>query len=112
MSSTGRDRVERRSGRGVRLVVGAAVILVLLTACAASPNEAANQANEAGFWLGLWHGFIAPIAFIVSLFNDAVGIYEVDNKGGWYDFGFLVGVSIFFSGGGAGAGGSRSRRRR
>ena len=109
-SSTGRDRVDGRFGRGVRLVVGAAVVVVLLAACAASPNDAASQANEAGFWLGLWHGFIAPIMFIVSLFNDTVGIYEVDNTGGWYDFGFLLGASIFFSGGGAGAGG-RSRRR-
>lgn len=104
------DRVSRRSGRDVASVVGIVLILVLLSACAASPNAAASGSNEAGFWLGLWHGFIAPIAFVVSLFNDAVGIYEVDNTGGWYDFGFLVGVSIFFSGGGAGAGG-RSRRR-
>lgn len=111
MTSTGCDRVERRSGRGVGLVVGAAVILVLLSACAASPNDAVSSTNDAGFWLGLWHGFIAPIMFVVSLFNDTVGIYEVENRGGWYDFGFLLGVSIsiFFSGGGAGAG-SRSRR--
>ena len=106
------DRVVRVSGRAVIVLVGTVAVVVLLAACAAGPNEAANQANEAGFWLGLWHGLIAPIAFIVSLFNDTVGIYEVDNTGGWYDFGFLVGVSIFFSGGGAGAGGSRSRRRR
>ena len=103
---------EPRISRAVRLLAGAVVVVVLLAACAAGPNEAANGANEAGFWLGLWHGFIAPIAFIVSLFNDSVGIYEVDNKGGWYDFGFLLGVSIFFSSGGAGAGGrSRGRRR-
>ncbi len=105
-------RVIKRSGRDVVSVVGIVLIVVLLSACAASPNAAASNSNEAGFWLGLWHGFIAPIAFVVSLFNDAVGIYEVDNTGGWYDFGFLVGVSIFFSGGGAGAGGrSRGRRR-
>lgn len=110
-SRTGRV-VGRRPRRVLTAVAGAALVVVLLAACAAGPNEAASGANEAGFWLGLWHGFIAPIAFIVSLFNDAVGIYEVDNKGGWYDFGFLAGVSIFFSGGGAGAGGrSRSRRR-
>lgn len=101
-----------RRGRGLTAVAGVVLVLLFLSACAASPNGAASQANDAGFWLGLWHGLIAPIAFIVSLFNDSVGIYEVDNKGGWYDFGFLAGVSIFFSGGGAGAGGSsRSRKR-
>jgi len=103
-------RVSGSSGRGIRVVVGSALAVVLLSACAASANEAASQANDAGFWLGLWHGFIAPIAFIVSLFNDSVGIYEVDNTGGWYDFGFLLGVSAFFSGGGAGAGAGASGR--
>jgi hypothetical protein len=86
---------------------------LLLAACAAGPNTAAGQGTDAaGFWLGLWHGFIAPIAFLVSLFNDTVGIYEVHNNGGWYDFGFLMGVSAFFSGGPAGARGrSRSSKR-
>lgn len=69
-------------------------------------------ADLAGFWLGLWQGLISPIAFIVSLFNHNVGIYEVHNNGGWYDFGFLLGVMIVFSGGGAGSGrSSRSRTR-
>lgn len=102
------------SGRDVAAVMGLALLVVFLAACTASPNAAAGQgAQDAGFWLGLWHGLIAPIAFLVSLFNDSVGIYEVHNNGGWYDFGFLLGLSIFFSGGGAGAGGrSRSRRSR
>jgi hypothetical protein len=30
----------------------------------------------AGFWGGLWHGIIAPITFIVSLFATGVSIYE------------------------------------
>ena len=58
------------------------------------PNSkyAAPDAEPAGFWAGLWHGVISPVTFIVSLFNDDVAIYEVNNDGGWYDFGFLVGV--------------------
>lgn len=103
---TGTEAAPRR----LRIAAGILLLVVLLSACAASPNEAAGSANSAGFWLGLWHGLIAPIAFVVSLFKDAVGVYEVDNTGGWYDFGFLLGVSIFFSGG-AGAGGSKARRR-
>ncbi|KAB7744132.1 hypothetical protein GA707_11835 [Nostocoides sp. F2B08] len=104
-------RTTARSRRpGIRVIAGVALLVVLLAGCAASANEAADSANDAGFWLGLWQGFIAPIAFIVSLFNDSVGIYEVDNNGAWYDFGYIFGISIFFSGSGAGAG-SRSRRR-
>jgi hypothetical protein len=32
-----------------------------------------------------------------------VHIYEIHNNGGWYNFGFLLGVSIFFGGSGSGA---------
>lgn len=95
-------------------VAGVLVLLVLVvTACTAGPDTAVGQgAHDAGFWLGLWQGLIAPIAFVVSLFNHSVGIYEVHNNGAWYNFGFLVGVSIIFSGTGAGArGSSRSPRR-
>jgi hypothetical protein len=48
--------------------------------------------DPAGFSAGLWHGIITPITFIVSLFNPNVGIYETNNNGGWYDFGFVLGA--------------------
>jgi hypothetical protein len=41
------------------------------------------------------------VTFLVSLFSDSVGIYEVDNDGAWYDFGYVLGLSAIFSGGGA-----------
>ena len=106
MTARTRRPVNPVSGPRRRVVVLAAVavLTLLMAGCAASANPSAGQgAGDAGFWLGLWQGFIAPVAFLVSLVNDAVGIYEVRNTGGWYDFGFLLGVSIFFSSGGAGA---------
>jgi hypothetical protein len=51
-----------------------------------------------GFWLGLWHGFIAPVSFVVSLFSDHVRIYACPNAGRWYDFGFMLGISGFSGG--------------
>ena len=85
-----------RLARAVSLVV----IGLALVGCAAGPNSMAdgNAAHTAGFWLGLWHGLISPITFLVSLFNDGVNIYEVRNNGNWYNFGFMVGVSAAFSG--------------
>ena len=95
-----------------RTRVGAAIILGLavfvLASCAAGPNPVEAGPDAAGFWLGLWHGIIAPVTFIVSLFSDSVNIYEVNNNGGWYNFGFLFGASMTLGGGGAG--GARSRR--
>jgi hypothetical protein len=59
--------------------------------------------DPAGFWLGLWHGFIVLFTFIVSLFKDGVGIYESNNSGSLYNLGFLLGIMIFFGGSGGGA---------
>jgi hypothetical protein len=78
--------------------------LCLMTGCAAGPNPYAHVAGIsgiAGFWTGLWHGFIMPVTFVISLFNPHVSVYEVHNNGGWYNFGFLIGlggeVGIFAS---------------
>lgn len=59
-------------------------------------------AEPAGFWAGLWHGMIAPITFLIGLFYADVGIYETNNNGNWYNFGFLMGV------GGCSGGSSRA----
>ncbi|MFZ1410197.1 MAG: hypothetical protein WAS07_01910 [Micropruina sp.] len=95
-----------RRGAFPLIIFGLAVLT--LAGCAAGPNTAASGGVEAaGFWLGLWHGFICPITFLVSLFNPAVNIYEIHNTGGWYNFGFVVGASAIFGGGG----GAGARRR-
>ena len=91
------------------IMVGAIVLVGLLAGCAAGANPVQGTGESAGFWLGLWHGFIAPITLVVSFFNDQVNIYEVHNNGGWYNFGFVLGASLFFGGGG-GAGAKAARR--
>ncbi|MFH1853633.1 MAG: hypothetical protein ABIA75_14955 [Candidatus Neomarinimicrobiota bacterium] len=78
------------------------VIMLTLAACAAGPNEMINAAGPkgiAGFWKGLWHGFISLFTFIFSLFKDNVSIYEAHNNGGWYNFGYILGVMMFYGGG-------------
>ena len=66
-----------------------------LTACAATQAADAVAPGTPGFLLGLWHGFIFPLAWIVSLFSDKVAIYAVPNNGGWYDFGYFLGIVVF-----------------
>jgi hypothetical protein len=87
-----------------RLFAAALIILLLAAAaCAPGPNAAEHSADAkgkiAGFWLGIWHGLISPITFIVSLFTPTVRLYEVHNSGSWYNFGFVVGAGLFLSGG-------------
>jgi hypothetical protein len=90
-------------------------LLLLSVACAAGPNPIAGTpapgGSVAGFWQGLWHGFILPFAFFVSLFKDSVRIYEVHNSGGWYNFGFVLGASAILGGSGRGRGNARRRRK-
>jgi hypothetical protein len=54
--------------------------------------------QPAGFFSGIWHGWIAPISLIVGLFSDNVRLYEPFNTGWWYDFGFYIAVISGFGG--------------
>jgi len=85
------------------------ILSLMVTACVAGPNPAEDTLKEdgkvAGFWMGLWHGIISPITFIISLFSESVHFYEVHNNGGWYNLGFVLGAGIL-------AGGRSAIRRR
>jgi hypothetical protein len=97
------------------LTLASLVLLVMLvmTSCAPRTNELVAPRTAAsataGFWQGLWHGIIAPVTFVISLFTRNVEMYEVRNNGGWYNFGFLLGMSIILGGGAGGASRRRSR---
>jgi hypothetical protein len=77
------------------------LLLNILAGCAPGPNQSTDH-GVAGFWLGLWQGFISPVVFVVSLFKSNLSIYEVHNNGAWYNFGYLFGLACFFGGGGNG----------
>ena len=90
------------------LLISLAILgILMLAGCAAGVNVNVDvpdiDGKSAGFWSGLWHGIITPVTFIISLFTDNVNIYEVFNTGNWYDFGFMLGICIIFSGGAGGA---------
>ncbi|MCB9513038.1 MAG: hypothetical protein H6694_01845 [Candidatus Latescibacteria bacterium] len=97
----------------LRRIVGMVLLLSvsLLLSCAAGPNELRQTPEEtgevAGFWLGLWQGIILPFAFIVSLFNDGVSVYDAHNNGHLYDLGFVLGAMLIL-----GSGGKSTRRRK
>ncbi len=65
-----------------------------LSACA-SQDLTAVAPGAPGFLHGLWHGFIFPVAWILSLFMEEVAVYAVPNNGGWYDFGYFLGIVVF-----------------
>jgi hypothetical protein len=71
------------------------LLLLALAGCAATQTPDAVAPAAPGFLLGLWHGFIFPAAWVVSLFAPNVAIYAVPNNGGWYDFGYFLGIVVF-----------------
>ncbi|HEY4714911.1 MAG TPA: hypothetical protein VIH31_00175 [Candidatus Paceibacterota bacterium] len=74
-------------------------VLILLSGCATTQNvQPCTFGGTYGFFMGLWHGFVAPLAFLGHLFNSSIAIYAVNNNGGWYDFGFLLGIGGFSGG--------------
>lgn len=71
-----------------RIMVLVLLTLLLCSSClaVATPGERA----PAGFLMGIWHGWIAPVALIARLFNPIYRIYETNNTGWWYEFGFYI----------------------
>lgn len=88
-TSLGRDGVKQL--RGFSCFVLVVALLTLLTSCA--PGTAEYVEQEAGFFSGIWHGWIAPASIIWHfLFDGNVRVYESNNTGIWYDVGFYIAV--------------------
>ena len=69
----------------------AVAAVAFLSACARQVGAGVEPAAP-GFLLGLWHGFVFPVAWLLSLIMPDVAIYAVPNNGGWYDFGYFIGI--------------------
>lgn len=54
--------------------------------------------TQAGFFSGVWHGWIAPVSLIVGIFQNDIRIYEPNNTGWWYDLGFYIAIIGGFGG--------------
>lgn len=86
----------KKTNKKLAYLVCALIAAALFTGCAdVTPIEACATTSPYGFWSGLWHGIVAPFSFIGSLFSDTIAMYAVNNNGGWYDFGFVLGSGIF-----------------
>jgi hypothetical protein len=98
--------------RNLRHAVVLFAFASLLASCAPAANPLAGMATAsgapAGFWLGLWHGLIVWVTFVISLFDPGVGVYELHNAGWPYDLGFVLGAGCLH---GFGAGRCRRRER-
>jgi len=73
------------------------LIISLVTGC--TPGDGTyNTEKSAGFFMGIWHGWIAPISLIIGVFNQNIRLYEAYNSGWWYDFGYYIAIISGFGG--------------
>lgn len=80
-----------RIGKRVTIIVLLALCLVVFTGCMAG-RDVFSPEQPAGFFQGLWHGWIAPFVLIARLCGVQAGIYEVYNVGLVYDIGFYIAI--------------------
>jgi hypothetical protein len=82
-----------------RSLVGAAIVVIVLLLASCMPGDGKNSADKpANFLTGIWHGWIAPLSLIVGIFKGNIRIYEPNNSGWWYDFGFYMAIISGFGG--------------
>jgi hypothetical protein len=85
----------------LKKIIGTSILMlmamILLSSCV--PGGGTNTpSNPAGFFTGIWHGWIAPISLIWGIFNPEIRLYEQFNTGWWYDFGFYMAIIGGFGG--------------
>lgn len=86
-----------RSRRILWFLLASLLVLFLTSGCIPGDGKATAD-HTAGFFWGVWHGWIAPISLIVGLFKHNIRIYETFNSGWWYDLGFFLAVVGGFGG--------------
>lgn len=79
------------------LVVLLIIAVISLASCL--PGDGKHTLEKpAGFFWGIWHGWVAPVSLIGGLFNRSLRVYETYNAGWWYDLGFYMAIISGFGG--------------
>ncbi len=82
---------------GVAKIVVILAAVVVLAGCLPGHSRYTVE-SPAGFFWGVWHGWVAPVSLIAGLFVENVRLYETTNTGWWYDFGFYIAIISGFGG--------------
>ncbi len=81
------------------ILMSAFILLAALGLAGCFPGGGhSTAATPAGFFTGVWHGWIAPVSLIVGIFDNSIRIYEPNNTGWWYDFGYYIAIIAGFGG--------------
>ena len=91
------DRFLPMRSRRMAITIIVSVTMIVLAGCLPGGAQYTAQ-RPAGFFSGVWHGWLAPLSLIVGFFEPSVRVYERDNSGWWYDFGFYMAIISGFGG--------------
>ncbi len=80
------------------LIIGLSILLIILVSSCVPGGGSHTPKNPAGFFWGIWHGWIAPVSLVWGFFESNVRVYEVNNTGWWYDLGFYISIIAGFGG--------------
>jgi hypothetical protein len=82
-----------------KILLSSTIVLLLFALTGCLPGDGTyTVSNTAGFFWGVWHGWVAPISLIVGFFDKNIRVYESINSGWWYDFGFYIAIISGFGG--------------
>ena len=73
------------------MVCLASLLMILMSGCVPGDGSYTDE-NRAGFFWGIWHGWLAPVSLIMGIFNNQLRVYETLNTGWWYDLGFYMAI--------------------
>jgi len=82
--------------RKVFLILLFSLIIFSMVGC--FPTHSSENESVAGFFMGIWHGWIAPVSLIAEIFDPNIRIYEPNNSGWFYDLGFYMAIISGFGG--------------
>jgi len=81
----------------ITLIILLLISMLLLSSCAGS-DQFKEGGKRANILHGIWHGWIAPLSLVLSIFGDGIRMYEPNNTGWTYDLGFYMAVIGGFGG--------------
>ncbi|NLN40401.1 MAG: hypothetical protein GX160_00105 [Clostridiales bacterium] len=75
------------------LSISLLIVFMVMILAGCVPGDGRNtEQRPAGFFWGIWHGWMAPISLIIGIFDSKIRIYEVYNNGWTYDFGYYIAI--------------------
>jgi hypothetical protein len=83
--------------KNIFYIIATFSLVILFYGCMPGGGSSTTD-DPAGLFLGVWHGWIAPLSLIVGVFDSSIRVYEPLNTGWWYDFGFYIAIIGGFGG--------------